>query len=140
MDPLSIFDRAKSALAEIQISDVLKERLAFAIDKGAAAETKVSELRAEIADFKAELKIAQREAEEKKSELNTLREKHKEEIRVRSGVEFRKGERTGGAWEPFCPKCHIPIIIDTRQEFNPACPDEKCGWISPLEADAIHRP
>jgi len=140
MDPLGIFDRAKSALAEIQISEVLKERLEFAIDQGAATETKVAELRAEIADVKAELKIANLDAKKKQLELDELKERHKEEVRTVSGVEFRRGERTNGSWQPFCPKCHLPLILDMDEQFPPACSDQDCHWTSQLYSRQISRP
>src|SRR5688572_13020744 len=61
MDPLTIFDRAKKTLVEIPISEVLKERLALAVDQGATAEAKLGELREELSDVKAELKLAKRD-------------------------------------------------------------------------------
>jgi uncharacterized membrane protein len=37
-----------------------------------------------------------------------LAELQSEEIRIHRMIEFRRGKRTGGKWNAFCPKCHMP--------------------------------
>ena len=32
-----------------------------------------------------------------------------EDKRFHRGIDFRKGRRTGGQWQPFCPKCELPV-------------------------------
>ena len=57
-------------------------------------------------------------------DLQRLKDTHLEEVRIESGIEFRRGKRTGGKWMGFCPVCHLPA--DTTAGVR--CPDPKCGW------------
>ena len=58
-------------------------------------------------------------------ELQRLKEEHTEQVLVHTGIEFRRGKRTGGVWVAFCPSCHIPV--DTQTAYV-RCPLPKCGW------------
>jgi hypothetical protein len=48
-----------------------------------------------------------------------------EEIRIWRTVELRRGSRTGGIWNAFCPKCHMPASI---QGGAVLCSDADCNW------------
>jgi Pyruvate/2-oxoacid:ferredoxin oxidoreductase delta subunit len=51
-----------------------------------------------------------------------------EEIRFHSALEFRRSKRTGDQWMPFCPKCHIPALVDHSQNDYVVCTG--CEWCS----------
>jgi 4-amino-4-deoxy-L-arabinose transferase-like glycosyltransferase len=57
-------------------------------------------------------------------------------IRVVAGVEFRRGDRTGRKWLPFCPNCHVAIYPVQHERMGFAC-YSGCGWHSPISADEI---
>jgi len=63
-----------------------------------------------------------------------LAESQSEEIRIIEGIEFRKGSRTGGFWDSFCPKCHMPTII-YHDESPVGCSVTSCDW-----STEIYRP
>ena len=58
-----------------------------------------------------------------------LSEAQSEEIRIHDTIEFRRGIRTGGAWLPFCPKCHMPAGMTSKNGVMAACTAD-CGWVS----------
>ncbi|MDT8389429.1 MAG: hypothetical protein RRC34_02860 [Lentisphaeria bacterium] len=64
-----------------------------------------------------------------------LAEGGKEAVRVLTGIEFRKGPRTGGAWLAFCPACHMPAVTFESMSGNPkiGCSGQ-CGWSVYLSA------
>ncbi len=54
-----------------------------------------------------------------------------EEKRFHRGIDFRKGIRTGGRWQPFCPKCELPvtdITMPTGISRWAKC-SSHCGWV-----------
>jgi hypothetical protein len=65
-----------------------------------------------------------------------LAESQAEEIRLHSGIEFRRGKRTGGEWMPFCPKCHMPAFANPNANRFIAC-TAHCGWLSYVEPQAL---
>ena len=87
---------------------------------------------AKIAAF--EKKFAELEAENKQLRLDNERMKKllEEEVRVARGVEFRRGQRTGGRWLPFCPKCGLPVEEDHgRRNLPVQC--SSCDWYVQLQ-------
>ena len=71
-----------------------------------------------------DVQLLQENAELKKK----LAESEAEEIRFHSALEFRRSKRTGGQWMPFCPKCHIPALVDHSQNDYVVCTG--CEWCS----------
>lgn len=136
MDPLAIFDRARSALSEINTSEILRERLALALDQGSVAEKRLGELQSQVSDLKAELKLARSEQMKKEEELATLRDALKEEVVIDSGIEFRRGSRTRGEWMPFCPKCHLPVRGSGIGGLL-GCSDSDCGFCSTVVSASL---
>ncbi len=58
-----------------------------------------------------------------------LAEETKETVRILRGVEFRNGPRTGGAWQPFCPGCHLPAVDGESRGGHPTAGcSGNCGW------------
>ncbi len=92
---MGLFDIARDTLKEIPMADVMRVRLELAFEQSAILEKQLGALRDENAELKAELKIAKATLGKMETELRLIIEKHKEEIRISSGVEFRRGERTG---------------------------------------------
>jgi hypothetical protein len=60
--------------------------------------------------------------------LQRFKDEHAEEVRIhqRSGVEFRRGKRTGGKWSPFCPACHSPAASHL-EDHQLRCQSRACG-------------
>jgi hypothetical protein len=60
-----------------------------------------------------------------------------EDKRFHRGIDFRKGRRTGGQWQPFCPKCELPvndIVLPSGDRW--ALCSAHCGWTGqPLEKE-----
>lgn len=62
-----------------------------------------------------------------------LSEAQSEDICIHRMVEFRRGKRTGGMWQPFCPKCHMPAGIP-QMGVRVEC-SAGCGWKSAIGAN-----
>ena len=132
---MGLVDIAKEALKEIPLSEVLRERISLALDRLAEAEEKIEALQTENGGLKAQLEREHIDHQQTKSELQRLKAEHVEEVRVAYGVEFRRGERTGGKWRPFCPKCHLPMGVIAWSAGVPYCNDEtNCRWVSNVSA------
>lgn len=136
MDPLAVFDRAKKALSEIQISEVLRERLSFAIEQGTVTEKQIVQLRQDLSETKAELTMAKLEAQKRDQELEALREAMKEDVVIHRTVEFRRGRRTDFEWQAFCPKCHLPAMA-IEAGYYLQCSDGDCKFVSRLLVDEL---
>jgi len=123
---MSLLDIARDTLKDLPVSDILRERLSLALDLAAQAEIKHEETKAKLARSEASLERERLDHKQTREQLQRLQEEHSEEIRIHgSGVEFRRGKRTGGKWLPFCPKCHLPAT----GEGIVSCPDKKkCCW------------
>lgn len=122
---MGFIDIARDTLRELPMSDIVRERLSLALDRLAESESKVEVLQSEKANFQAQLEIERLNHSKTQQELQRLKDEHAEEIRVHSGVEFRRGKRTGGVWSPFCPVCHAPGDMSTGLL---RCAHPKCGW------------
>jgi hypothetical protein len=130
---VSLIETARAALKTIPMSDILRERLSLAIDQLAISETKIDVLQRENGKLASRLDQEQLDHNQTKHELQALRDFHAEAIRFIHGIEFKKGIRTENKWLPFCPKCHLPIVITDTQDGHPYCSDPKCGWSSSLQ-------
>src|SRR5436309_3546560 len=108
---MGMLEVARDTLKELPISEVLRERLLFALDRLEETESKVSASQKEIGALQAQLERERLDHEQTKKELHALQEVLREEVRIVRGVEFRKSSRTGNDWQPFCPKCHLPIVF-----------------------------
>jgi len=122
---MNIFDGIDKLITGHGSAAILSQQLAFARDQFSALERQVSEFQAKAAKLDAQLEIEHSNHKETKQALQRLQEEHAEEIRVHSGIEFRRGKRTGGTWIPFCPVCHIPADLSTGFV---RCAHPKCGW------------
>jgi len=129
---VSLIETARDALKNIPMSDILRERLSMTIDQLAISEAKVEVLQRENGKLASRLDQEQFDHNQTKQELQALRDFHAESIRFVHDIEFKKGVRTGNKWLPFCPKCHLPIVIGDKPDGYPYCPDSKCGWSSSL--------
>lgn len=126
---MSLIETARKTLTELPISDVLRERLSLVLDETASLERKVDDVKTELAESRAELKIAKAEEEKARKAVEALKKEHEEEILISHCVEFRRGKRTGGKWLAFCPKCGLPVVPCQNREYPPYCTDTaNCNW------------
>lgn len=85
-------------LKEAPLSAVLQERVK-------ALELDNSELKRQLEESRCSYQVLQEQHQ-------MLVAEYEEDIRIHpSGIEFRRGKRTGGHWIPFCPKCHMPARV-----------------------------
>ena len=80
-----------------------------------------------------DVRLVQDNAELKKQ----LEEAQSEDIRFHSALEFRRSKRTGGQWMPFCPKCHIPALVDHSINDYVICTG--CQWNSLVSVTVVPR-
>lgn len=127
---MGLLEIAKETLKEIPMADVLRERLSLALDQSADFQRQLSTTAALQAKLEAQLEIVTLDRNKAREELQRLKDEHSEEIRIKHGIEFRKGKRTGGDWIAFCPKCHLPAA-DSEDHSVVEC-SAFCGWqVSP---------
>jgi hypothetical protein len=126
---MSLIDVARDTLKEIPMADILRERLSLALDQSAGFERQISALQTELGKLQAQIEIVTLDRDKAREELQRLKDEHVEEIRIHSGIEFRRGKRTGGHWMPFCAKCHVPALDDDEGQFSIMC-SAQCGWTS----------
>jgi len=125
---MSLLDVARDALKDIPISEIIRERLSLALDQCADAQRQVEGFKADNARLQAKLEIVTSERDEAREELQRLKDEHSEEVRILRMVEFRRGKRTGGKWQAFCPKCHLPAGEGTSNSQRFAVCSGTCGW------------
>jgi len=125
---MGFLDGIEKVITEHGSAAILNQQLAFARDQYAALERQVTELQSKAAKLEAHLEIERTNYAETKQELQRLKDEHAEEIRIhrKSGVEFRRGKRTGGDWSPFCPSCHSPAA-SFRDVDQLRCQSKTCG-------------
>jgi hypothetical protein len=128
---MSILTIARDTLKDLPISDILRERLAMALDLAAQSETKHEETKSQLARTEAVLERERLDHENTKSELETLRKLHHEATFIHKATEFRKGVRTNNQWLAFCPKCHMPAV-HRGGRFTFHCSDLQCRWESAI--------
>jgi hypothetical protein len=61
-----------------------------------------------------------------------------EDVRIHRSIEFRRGERTGGKWTAFCPKCHMPAAHQEGYTIV-QCSDRTCKWHVNLDNTTVSR-
>src|SRR5208282_2229883 len=127
----------KSWLGKFSVTALLREQLALSEAKAAKLETENAELKAKIAALQAEHKLTQEALDKEKQEHQKLKDEHKEEIRIWKTVEFRKGKRTFGRWDAFCPKCHMPLFVSPSWDCDHVSCSADCGWKAAADADEI---
>ena len=106
------------------MADILRERLSLALDQSAVLERQVGELQTKTGRLEAQLAIMRGDRDKVQRELHDLQETHQEEVRIEETIEFRRGLRTSGKWQPFCPKCHMPAFAGSSLTICSA----QCGW------------
>lgn len=147
---MSLLTLLRDAMKEFPMSDIVRERLALAVDRlalseaqiadlqgqKASLESKIEALQSEKANLNAQLDIERLNHGKTQQELKGLKDEYSEEIRIHSGIEFRKGKRTGGVWQPFCPACHTPLDGSAAMIL---CSIQKCGWSNISAAKKLPR-
>lgn len=113
---------------------MLREQLALCEARAVKTETENVNLKAQIATLTAELKLTQQALGDEKQQHERLKKEHEEEVRVWDTVELRRGKRTFNLWRPFCPRCHMPFLLDNR--FTVEC-SGKCGFISDMRKNEV---
>jgi len=107
------------------LTEILKEAPLSAVlqEKVKVLESENTKLHKELNDCRSLHKMLQDEHEK----LVAL---HAEEVRIHSGVEFRRGKRTGGNWMAFCPVCHH-AANEVEAAYSPwmLCSVSGCAWI-----------
>jgi len=127
---MNIFDGIEKLISEHGSAAILSQQLSFARDQFSALERQVSEFQAKTAKLEAQLEIEHANLIETKQKLQQLQDEHSEDIRIHknSGVEFRRGKRTGGEWSPFCPSCHSPAAAP-NEGYQQRCQSKNCGMV-----------
>ena len=128
---MSFIDTARDALKDLPISDIVRERLSFALDRLMDAEAKIETLQTEKGSLQAQLDRERYDHKLAREELQRVKDEHMEDIRIHRTAEFRRGKRTGGKWMPFCPKCHLPVAEgNIGGEIGLYCIQkyDDCGW------------
>ena len=125
---MSFIDTARDALKDLPISDIVRERLSFALDRLTDAEAKIDTLQTDKGGLHAQLERERLDHKQTRDELQRLKDELSEDIRIHGLVEFRRGKRTGSKWLAFCPKCHLPAadIISSGEPLI-YC-SGNCGW------------
>jgi hypothetical protein len=127
---MSILDGFEKLITEHGSAAVIAERLALARDQFESLDRKASDLERKIGKLEAKLEREQFDREKAQQELQRLQKEHEEDVRIHSGVEFRRGKRTGFEWMPFCPACHGPVDFSTGIA---KCANQKCKWALMLD-------
>lgn len=126
---MGIFDSFKKTVADLPISDIYKTRIDLALDQLADSERQIAVLQTENGKLQAQLQMAESERSKTQRELQKLQDEHAEEIQIHQLVEFRRGKRTAGKWQAFCPKCHMPLVDQQNaRRVHMACCTAMCGW------------
>ena len=132
---MSLLDIARDTLKDLPVSDIVRERLSLAFDRLAEAEAKIDALQLQNGSFQAQLERERLDHKQTRDELQRLKDEHAEEVRFHKTIEFRRGKRTGGEWMPFCPKCHLPALHDTKINDYVFCTG--CEWISYVQVSDL---
>jgi FtsZ-binding cell division protein ZapB len=116
---------------------MLREQFALAQARVTQLEIENAELKTKGAALAAELKLAREDCDQEKAEHQRLKDEHEEEVRIWKTVEYRKGKRTLNKWQPFCPQCHLPLMVSASHEFDHVSCSANCGWTAAISADEI---
>jgi hypothetical protein len=103
--------------------------------------TNLQEEHAELQDLFAELQQKYSEAQKRIAELEKLVARKPEQVEteiLHHGIKFRRGPSTRGQWQPFCPKCGLPVndvTVPTGSSRWALC-SAHCGWVG-VELDLL---
>jgi len=126
---------AKNALTRVSVSAMLREQLSLERARSAELERQVSTLKSENAELRAQLAIVRADHKQTQQELDRLKEEHSEQIHIWKTVEYRRGKRTFGLWQAFCPKCHMPLRL--TEPYHLTVCSAHCGWDCQMECKEI---
>ena len=134
---MGLLEIARETLKEIPMSDILRERLSLALDQSAEAQRQITALQTENGKVQAQLEIERANHQKMQQELKALQETWSEEVRIKRMIEFRRGRRTGGVWAAFCPKCHVPAMIEGHPFVR--CTDGGCEWSAMVPVEFVRK-
>lgn len=113
--------------------EIMERRLALKDDQIAQLKAQKED---EIAILQAKIKELEAAQQNQKIEAD--------EVRLHKGIEFRRGNKTGGKWQAFCPKCHLPAeqcfrsggeVGRTVQSGRVVTCTARCGWSVFMQQD-----
>ena len=115
------------------LTDILKEAPLSAV-----LQEKIKALEVENAELKRQLEDSRRLYQVLQTEHQNFVALHAEEKRIHHGIDFRKGKRTGGQWQPFCPKCGLPAndVVMANGDRWALC-SAHCEWTGQLLEKAM---
>ena len=128
------FEAIEKLITEHGSAAILSHQLAFVKDQYLALERQVGEFQAKVAMLEAKLEIEHSNHKETQQELQRLKDEYSEEVRVHTGMEFRRGKRTGNEWVVFCPVCHAPADLSSGIVM---CANPKCKWHVLIAANSL---
>jgi hypothetical protein len=127
----AILQTARDALKDLPMSDLVRERLALALDQAAISDRKVDEHQAQVGKLEAKIEIIEFERDKYRKDYEMIQAKYSEQVVIHKGAEFRRGLRTGNTWQAFCPRCHCPAVGRDMEHYI-HCSDDKCKWVSEI--------
>lgn len=136
---MSLVTIARDALKDLPVSDIVRERLSLALDRLSDAEAKIETFQTQVGSLTAQLERECADHQQADRELQRLKEEHAEEVRIHRSVEFRRGQRTGGKWAVFCPKCHLPAAMPSEHGQYLSCSDGSCHWASDISRHEVEQ-
>lgn len=122
---MGLFEGLEKLINERGSAAVMTQHLAFIKEKYEHLDKQSAELQIRLAKEQALLEREREDHAKTAAELTRVNAEHAEEVRIHTGIEFRRGKRTGGGWAPFCPRCHVPI---DRKQGIAQCADIDCKW------------
>ena len=91
---MGFLEVARDTLRDLQVTDAVRERLSFAFDRLADAESKIEVLQKENGKFQAQLEREQLDHKQARQELQRLKDEHAEETLIHCQMEFRRGKHS----------------------------------------------
>src|SRR3989442_7575561 len=98
--------------SKLPVVVLLRERISICEDNNRRIESENTNLKSEAFALNAKLEIEGDNHKQTKKQLDDLKEFHKDDARSWRTIEFRKGHRTFGKWQAFCPSCHMQIELN----------------------------
>jgi hypothetical protein len=62
-------------------------------------------------------------------QIRALQKQMEIKERLHRGILFKSGRHTGGQWQPFCPKCELPVYDVMAGGDRWAHCSAACGWM-----------
>jgi hypothetical protein len=110
-----------------KISELLTRLIKLTKDREAGS--LVQQIQQHQLEIHTALVVSDAKIRELEQQLTTARA---EDVLIHKCIEFRRGRRTGGKWQAFCPKCHMPAQkrgVRTADGFtNGVVCSAHCGW------------